>query len=127
MMIGVVVGAVSVLVLAGASPAVSAAPVGRSAAATAAYTAFAPPQPVAIEGYTDSAMEPFITRDGEYLLFNTSNQLPDIAALQCATRVSDQEFSYQGQVQGANTPAALSGPVGQGRASPSAASNGWPP
>jgi hypothetical protein len=56
--------------------------------AKAAYRGFSDPQPVTIVGSTGSAMEPFISRDGSSLLFNTSNQSPDIAALQYATRVS---------------------------------------
>jgi Tol biopolymer transport system component len=34
---------------------------------------FAEPQCLAIAGYSGDAMEPFVTRDGRYLLFNSSN------------------------------------------------------
>ena len=69
---------------------------------------FGKPQPVTIEGYSGSAMEPFITRDNQYLLFNTSNQAPDVPDLEYATRVNDQTFAYQGEVPGANDPGFLS-------------------
>ncbi len=54
-------------------------------------------------------MEPFISRDGQYLLFNTTNQAPNIPALQYATRVDGQTFTYQGEIGGANQAGALSG------------------
>jgi hypothetical protein len=75
------------------------------------YRAFADPQPVTIEGYSGSAMEPFISRDGDYLLFNTSNVAPNIPTLQFATRVNAQAFKYQGEISGeaVNEPEALSG------------------
>jgi hypothetical protein len=40
-----------------------------------AHAAPAPkkPEPVKIDGYTDDAMEPFLSRDGRYLFFNTRN------------------------------------------------------
>lgn len=37
---------------------------------------YADPQPVAIEGYDDHAMEPFLSRDGRHLYFNNSNHPP---------------------------------------------------
>jgi hypothetical protein len=75
------------------------------------YRAFGAPQAVTIEGYSGSAMEPFITRDGEFLLFNTSNVAPNIPSLQFATRVNADTFEYQGPIlgQGVNEPGALSG------------------
>ena len=33
-------------------------------------------QRVSIRGYSDHAMEPFLTRDGRFLLFNNSNDPP---------------------------------------------------
>ncbi len=54
-------------------------------------------------------MEPFISPDGQYLFFNTSNQTPDIPAIQYATSVDGQTFNYQGQVEGVNEAGVLSG------------------
>ena len=87
----------------------SAAPATRRPVAQGLYRGFTDPQAVIIEGYSATAMEPFISRDGRYLLFNTSNQSPDIAALQYATSVSPGIFAYQGPVAGTNDPSFLSG------------------
>ena len=89
------------------SAASATAVLGRQAGRS--YTVFRSPQPVTIQGYRATAMEPFISRDDHYLLFNTSNQSADIAALQYATRVSNQKFTYQGAVGGTNELSALSG------------------
>ena len=61
------------------------------------------PQPVTIEGYTGSAMEPFISRDGQYLFFNSSNDLSVDTNLYYATRINDTTFQFMGQVVGANS------------------------
>jgi hypothetical protein len=73
------------------------------------YRAFGDPTPVAIEGFTDSAMEPFISYDGEYLLFNTSNVPPNVPSLQYATRLNADTFEYDGLVRGADRSGFLSG------------------
>ncbi len=73
------------------------------------YRAFVDPRAVTIQGYSGDAMEPFISRHGAYLLFNTSNVPPHIASLQFASRINDQTFVYRGQIQGVNEPDALSG------------------
>lgn len=80
-------------------------------AGAAAYNGFSHPRVVSIEGYAGSAMEPFISPDGAYLLFNTSNVAPSIPSLQYATRVDAQDFDYQGQILGeaVNEPGVLSG------------------
>lgn len=95
------------------TPVLVALPAGSAVRATpttkGGYAGFTDPQPVTIQGYSASAMEPFISRDGRYLLFNTSNQAPDIPTLQFATTVNAQTFSYQGEVQGTNEPGVLSG------------------
>src|SRR5579872_1973298 len=80
----------------------------RSAATVGPYRAFTNPQPVTITGYSGTAMEPFISEDDQVLLFNTSNQSPDIPALEYARRTGGDTFSYQGPVPGANDPDALS-------------------
>jgi hypothetical protein len=80
-------------------------------AGAAAYNGFSDPQAVNIEDYAGSAMEPFISPDGDYLLFNTSNVAPSIPSLQYATRVDAHDFDYQGQILGeaVNEPGVLSG------------------
>lgn len=82
-----------------------------SSTPAAATGAFSNPQLVTIEGYSGTAMEPFISPDGQYLLFNTSNVAPNIPTLQMATRVNAQTFEYQGEIQGegVNEPGSLSG------------------
>jgi Tol biopolymer transport system component len=76
----------------------------------AGYGTFADPQPVTINGYLGSAEEPFITPDGAYLLFNSSEAVPTFA-LELARRVDAQTFEYQGEIQGENVnePEFLSG------------------
>jgi Tol biopolymer transport system component len=82
-----------------------------SSTPAAATGAFSNPQLVTIEGYSGTAMEPFISPDGQYLLFNTSNVSPNIPTLQKATRINAQTFEYQGEIQGegVNEPGVLSG------------------
>jgi Tol biopolymer transport system component len=69
---------------------------------------YAAPQRVAIRGYTGDAMEPFITRDGRFLLFNNRNEGPVNTNLYYAERVDDVTFDYKGEIAGVNT-AALEG------------------
>ena len=66
---------------------------------------FAPPHRVAIRGYAGDAMEPFITRDGRYLLFNNRNDPRVNTDLHYAERVDDLTFDYRGELKGANSPA----------------------
>ncbi len=81
------------------------------AARASTYEAFANPQAVTITGWTGSAMEPEISQDGNYLLFNSTNVPPAIPALQYAVRVAANTFQYEGPVAGAavNEPGILSG------------------
>ena len=65
---------------------------------------FVRPTPVTIAGYSGDAMEPFITRDGRYLIFNNSNEDPD-TNLRWAERIDDLTFAYRGTLDGANSPA----------------------
>ena len=60
---------------------------------------------VMILGYDDHAMEPFITRDGRYLLFNNLNQPPVNTDIHYAERQDDFTWRYRGKVGGINTPA----------------------
>ncbi len=62
-----------------------------------------PPQRVTIRGYHTDAMEPFITKDGRYLLFNNSNDPRVDTNLQYATRIDDLTFEYGGSIRGANS------------------------
>jgi len=69
---------------------------------------FANPQPVTIVGYQGHAMEPFISRDGRYLLFNNLNDPSENTDLHWAERVTATSFRYGGKIEGVNT-AALEG------------------
>jgi len=82
----------------------------ETSGAQASWGAFGSPQPVAIAGYAGSAEEPFITPDGHYLLFNSSEAQSNFS-LQFASRVNAQSFEYQGPIlgEGVNLPEALSG------------------
>ena len=63
------------------------------------------PQPVAIEGYTGSAMEPFISPDGHYLFFNNENDPNTNTNLHFAERTGKLSFHYLGELPGANSQA----------------------
>jgi IPT/TIG domain/WD40-like Beta Propeller Repeat len=94
----------------------AAAGMGLAMLASAAFAsadgfgAFGSPQTVSIEGYSGSAEEPFITPDGRYLLFNSSEAEPDFS-LQLASRINAQTFKYQGEIEGegVNQSGSLSG------------------
>ncbi|MHB8384314.1 MAG: TolB-like translocation protein [Candidatus Binataceae bacterium] len=70
------------------------------------YSDFENPQMVQILGYNDNqgnsnnAMEPFISRDGNFLFFNGLNTAP-ATSLYWATRVNDVTFQFRGEVGGA--------------------------
>jgi Tol biopolymer transport system component len=64
---------------------------------------YANPQRVAILGYDGDAMEPFLSRDGRYLLFNNLNDPSVNTNLHFAERVDDLTFRYRGELQGTNT------------------------
>jgi Tol biopolymer transport system component len=64
---------------------------------------FANPQRVTIQGYSDHAMEPFISRDGKYLFFNNSNDPAVDTNLHWAERIDDLTFRYKGEIGGANS------------------------
>jgi Tol biopolymer transport system component len=59
-------------------------------------------EPVTIEGYSQDAMEPFISPDGNYLFFNSSNSAPT-TNLYYATRINDVTFQFVGEIGGINT------------------------
>lgn len=64
---------------------------------------FGAPQPVTIRGYDDHAMEPFISRDGQTLFFNSRNGPNDRTDIYAARRVDDLTFDLMGPVRGANS------------------------
>ena len=72
------------------------------------FGVFTNPQPVTIVGYTQDAMEPFVSPDGHYLFFNSSNSVVP-TNLYYATAVDDTglTFQFQGEIVGANAPTAL--------------------
>lgn len=65
---------------------------------------FANPQRVIILGYNDHAMEPALSRDGQYLFFNNSNAAVN-TNLHWAVRIDGLTFQYQGEIGGVNTTA----------------------
>ena len=64
---------------------------------------FGRPQAVEIAGYSGDAMEPFVTRDGRWLIFNTRNGPRDQTDLMLAKRIDDRHFAYVGPLAGANS------------------------
>lgn len=73
---------------------------------------FGPPQPVALVGYDEAegVMEPFISRDGRLLLFNSQNRPGGKPDLHHAERIDDRTFRYLGPVTGANSEGFDGGP-----------------
>lgn len=62
-------------------------------------------QPLKVEmiGYSGNMMEPFLSRDGNTLLFNNLNAAPENTNLHWATKINDTAFQYKGEVTGVNT------------------------
>ncbi len=69
----------------------------------AADATFGQPVKVNIIGYSGNAMEPFISRDGNTLLFNNLNSAPENTNLHWATKINDSVFNYKGEISGVNT------------------------
>jgi hypothetical protein len=65
---------------------------------------FANPQPVTIAGYDGSAMEPFISPDGQFLFFNNENDEKVNTNLHFAQRTGNNAFRYLGELPGVNSP-----------------------
>lgn len=80
-------------------------------ASAGSYEGFASPQQVSLVGYQGSAMEPEISPDGAYLLFNTSNVAPNIPQLELARSTAPGTFEFDGPLPGeaVNEPGQLSG------------------
>ncbi len=95
-----VAGAIAVMAAAGLSSCASAP--DRSAPESHLY---ARPQRVTLLGYDGDAMEPFLSRDGRYLLFNNLNDPKVNTNLHYAERVDELTFRYRGEIAGVNTPA----------------------
>jgi Tol biopolymer transport system component len=91
-----------------ASLVLSLGPSNLDARSVPEYRGFSAPRPVVIRGYDGEAMEPFITKDGRYLLFNNSNDPRVNTNLHFAERVDESAFIYKGEIAGVNT-AALEG------------------
>ena len=64
---------------------------------------FEQPVKVEINGYTGNIMEPFLSRDGNTLLFNNLNSPPENTNLHWATKINDTTFLYKGEIAGVNT------------------------
>lgn len=73
-------------------------------AAAPTYTAFGNATAITITGYTGDAMEPFISRDGQYLFFNNRNDPAIDTELYYASRVDDRTFTFLGPVPGTSSP-----------------------
>jgi Tol biopolymer transport system component len=71
--------------------------------AQASYDAFSNATAVAINGYSGDAMEPFISKDGQYLFFNNRNDPSVNTDLLYAARVDDATFTFLGPVPGVNS------------------------
>lgn len=61
------------------------------------------PQPVSIDGYNDDCMEPFITGDGRYLLFNNSNSALADTHIHLCKRIEKNHFRHMGILSGSKS------------------------
>lgn len=65
------------------------------------YPEFTDETEVIIEGYNKDAMEPYVSKDGNFLFFNSLND-GDSTSLYYATKVNDTVFSFKGEIEGVN-------------------------
>ena len=72
--------------------------------AEAAPAIWSPPEPVRIKGYSGDAMEPFLSRDGNVLFFNTRNDPATDTDIHFALRRDDLTFVHQGILTGTKSP-----------------------
>jgi hypothetical protein len=77
---------------------------GAGAPAHAAPSRWSRPEPVRIEGYGGEAMEPFVSRDGRVLFFNTRNDPGSDTDIHYALRSDDGVFVHQGVLNGTKSP-----------------------
>ena len=82
---------------------------GGGAVAERVDSTFAAPRRVTIRGYDGVAMEPFVSRDGRWLLFNNSNEPAEATELHAARFVDPLTAEYRGPLRGANAAGALDG------------------
>ncbi len=68
--------------------------------ASADPDAFEEPVDVKIEGYSGHAMEPFISRSGDWLFFNNRNLDDDQTDIHIASRIDETHFKYLGVLLG---------------------------
>ncbi|MEZ5997642.1 MAG: hypothetical protein R3B98_02990 [Hyphomonas sp.] len=66
---------------------------------------FEAPEPVELQGYEGDAMEPFLSRDGQYLFFNNRNDPGVQTDIHMAERIDALHFRYLGKLAGANSDA----------------------
>lgn len=104
-------GSVALLSLAGC-----AAPAGPADApgVVALDSSFSGPRAVTIRGYEGDAMEPFVTADGRFLLFNNRNDPSVDTQLHAARAVDETTFDYVGPLAAANSPALDAVPTADG-------------
>ncbi|MGD0302494.1 MAG: hypothetical protein ABSE86_35920 [Bryobacteraceae bacterium] len=76
---------------------------GASILAIQAQDIYIHPQPVTIDGYSGSAMEPFISPDGHFLFFNNENDPRVNTNLHFAERTGKLTFRYLGELPGVNS------------------------
>jgi hypothetical protein len=74
-----------------------------TAAPPPAYNGFSNPQQVTIRNYEGDAMQPFITPDGVFLLFNNRSDPREDTRLHIAERIDDLTFHYLGELAGINS------------------------
>ncbi len=77
-------------------------PMATGSRAADEYRAFHNPERVAVRGYEGEVVDPFISRDGIYLFFNTTHFEPGKTALHYADRLDDLTFVYKGRIGGVN-------------------------
>jgi hypothetical protein len=65
------------------------------------YPEFMDETEVIIEGYNNDAMEPFISKDENFLFFNSLNA-GDSTSLYYATKINDTFFNFEGRIGGVN-------------------------
>ncbi len=63
----------------------------------------ATPQEISLAGYSGIAMEPFVSRDGSFLLFNNSNDPATNTDLHFSRRIDALHWTYGGTIAGVNT------------------------
>lgn len=82
---------------------------GDARAAERVDSTFRAPQRVTIRGYGGVTMEPFVTREGRWLLFNNANDPAEATELHYARLVDPLTAEYRGSLRGANAAGALDG------------------